>query len=128
MSDKAVITSGVVVFLAVVSFPVWQPLVAASETAAPELEYPKDESKKPCIEATEYMTANHMNLLDEWRDAVVREGHKTYTSSSGKKYEISLTQTCLSCHTDRDTFCTRCHDYADVDPECWDCHVERGGN
>ena len=128
MSDKAVIASGLVVFLAVVSFPIWQPLVSAGETAAPTLEYPEDDSKKPCIEPAEYMTANHMNLLDEWRDLVVREGRKEYTSSSGKKHAMSLTKTCLSCHTNRDTFCTRCHDYADIEPACWECHVEKGGN
>jgi hypothetical protein len=126
MSDKAVITSGLVVFLAVVSFPVWQPLVSAGEAAAPKLELPKDESA--CIEPTEYMTANHMNLLNDWRDAVVREGRKQHISTSGKKHVMSLTKTCLSCHTNRDTFCTRCHDYADVEPPCWDCHVEEGGN
>jgi len=128
MSDKAVITSGVVVFLAVVLFPVWQPLVAAGEAAAPKLEYPQDESKKQCIESKAYMKANHMNLLNAWRNAVVREGRKTYTSSTGKPYTMSLTETCLDCHSNRDAFCTRCHDYADVNPICWDCHVERGGN
>ena len=25
-------------------------------------------------------------------------------------------------------FCTKCHDYANVDPTCWDCHLEPGGN
>jgi hypothetical protein len=112
----------------VVSFPIWQPLVAAGETAAPELEYPKGESKKPCVEPTEYMKANHMNLLDAWRDAVVREGLTKYTASTGETHDMSLTRTCLSCHTNRDTFCTKCHDYADVEPTCWECHVEEGGN
>jgi hypothetical protein len=125
MSDKSAITVGLALFLAVVLFPVWQPLVAAGETAAPELELPEDASK--CIEDTDYMTTNHMELLDQWRDAVVRDGQRVYTSSSGEKHVISLTGSCMSCHSSREAFCTRCHDYADVEPTCWDCHVEPGG-
>ncbi len=69
------------------------------------------------------MRANHMRLLNDWRDLVVREGERTYTAADGKVYEISLTGTCLKCHSNKETFCDRCHDYAGVTPSCWNCHI-----
>jgi hypothetical protein len=37
---------------------------------------------------------------------------------------MSLTRTCLDCHSNKAEFCDRCHTYMAVDPYCWDCHVE----
>ena len=52
-------------------------------------------------------------------------GGNAYTASDGKKYEKSLTNTCMSCHVSRTEFCVKCHDYAAVkQPKCWDCHNE----
>jgi len=74
--------------------------------------------------ATEFMRANHMDLLDQWRDTVVRDDIRTYTSElSGKTYNMSLSDTCLDCHSQKDQFCDACHTYSAVDPYCWDCHV-----
>jgi len=42
----------------------------------------------------------------------------------GKTWDKSLSRTCMSCHTNRMQFCNECHTYVDVDPDCWDCHVE----
>jgi hypothetical protein len=73
------------------------------------------------------MAANHMDLLDQWRDSVVREGVWEYTSNAfGTKYKMSLSGTCMECHNDRETFCDRCHTFAGVEPNCWNCHVEPG--
>ena len=126
MSDKAKILAGLAGFLALVAFPLWYPLGASGDRARPELELPADE--EACVEPTEFMTANHMNLLNEWRNAVVREGQIEYAASTGAPFEMSLTKTCLGCHADRDTFCNRCHDYSGVTPTCFDCHIEPEGN
>ena len=126
MSDKGKIIGGLVVFLVLVTFPLWHPVAAGGDSAMPELEYPNDETE--CIEETEFMRANHMDMLNDWRDALVRDGITEYTSTSGQQYTMSLTGTCMDCHDDRDAFCTRCHDYSNVDPYCWDCHVEPRGN
>jgi hypothetical protein len=70
------------------------------------------------------MRASHMVLLQDWRDAVVREGVREYTTADGRTVQMSLTGTCLrACHTDKAAFCDRCHDYAHVKPSCWSCHV-----
>lgn len=78
--------------------------------------------EKQCIESAEYMRANHMKLLNEWRDQAVREGQTVYISNSGKKYEISLENGCLECHSNQEQFCDSCHTYSEVEPYCWDCH------
>jgi hypothetical protein len=126
MRDKGRIYVGLALFLVVVTFPFWNRLAHAGEIARPELALPSDATE--CVEDTEYMTANHMDLLNQWRDAVVREGGRDYTSASGRVYTMSLTGTCLDCHGDREDFCTRCHDYSNVEPPCWVCHVEPEGS
>ncbi len=127
MSDKGRIIAGLVIFVVVATFPIWYTLGAAGDVSPPDLELPEDGSQ--CVEDKEYMTANHMDLLNQWRDAVVRDGEKYYTSTmSGKRHEMSLTRTCMKCHSNRETFCDRCHDFAGVAPTCFDCHVERRGN
>ena len=89
------------------------------------MEYPANETA--CVEDTPFMRENHMDLLNQWRDSVVRDGVLEYTAASGDTYQMSLTQTCLDCHDNRDEFCTRCHDYANVTPTCWECHTTPGG-
>jgi hypothetical protein len=123
MKGKGKIIIGLVILVILVTIPLWYSLVVEGSGPPPEVELPVNETE--CVEGREFMTAHHMDLLDEWRDAVVREGKKDYTSKAyGKIYYMSLTETCLGCHTDRDTFCNRCHDYTDVHPYCFDCHLE----
>jgi hypothetical protein len=56
---------------------------------------------------------------------VVREGRRDYVSTlSGTTYDMSLSRTCMDCHSNKADFCDRCHDYLAVNPYCWDCHVE----
>lgn len=124
MSDKGKILVGLLVFIAAVTFPFWRGFIAAGEP--PEIELPAGETR--CVEDAAWMKANHMNLLDDWRDQVVREEKKIYKSTvDGAEYEMSLTRTCMGCHKQRANFCDRCHTYADVKPYCWDCHVEPKG-
>jgi hypothetical protein len=128
MGDKGKILFGLCIFVILVTFPFWSRLAAAgdSEAGRPELVYPADAIA--CVEDTPYMTVNHMNLLNEWRDDLVRNSDPEYTSfTTGETYLKSLTKTCLDCHESRDDFCTRCHDYADVQPTCWECHTTPGG-
>lgn len=122
MNDRKWIYAGLGVFVALVLFPAWYGALGSAEVRAPELELPADETA--CVESVEYMRANHPALLSTWRDALVRDGRAEYVASTGERYTISLTGTCMECHENRETFCVRCHDYADVNPTCWECHVE----
>ncbi len=128
MSDKTKILAGFAVFVAVAAFPVWNSLRASGSTARPDLELPKESSR--CVEDKAYMTANHMDLLNRWRDEVVRQELIEYSATNGQKFTKSLTGTCLSakCHSNSEKFCTRCHNYANVEPSCWNCHTVPEGS
>lgn len=126
MSDRGKIIVGLVALVLLSTIPIWYSIVVESSGPPPKVELPADATE--CVETKDFMAAHHMQLLDEWRNAVVREGKKTYTSRAyGAAYDMSLTGTCMGCHKDREAFCVRCHDYADVHPYCWDCHVEPEG-
>ena len=114
MRDRELIIGGLVVFLAVITFPVWYNLAAGSTAKPPDLKLPTAE--KACVAPTEYMRASHMDLLITWRDEVVREDNRTFKAFDGKSYTKSLTQTCMKCHSSKADFCDRCHDYAGVKP------------
>ena len=127
MNDRRAVFLGLLMLLAVVTYPFWYTLAVGVAGPRPELELPSGQSE--CVEGTQYMTAHHMELLNSWRDAVVREGRMSYTSETyGKTFDMSLTRTCLKCHGERETFCDKCHGYADVTPYCWSCHVESDGS
>ena len=79
-----------------------------------------DSSK--CIASTPYMRANHMRILNEWRKSAVREGKRLYVAPNGSRFQKSL-NTCLGCHARNRFFCFNCHTYANVKPDCWNCHL-----
>ncbi len=123
MKDKKVIITGVIIFFVIVTFPFWY----NRGKAAPQPDLvltAKAKAAKVCVRSTEYMRAEHMQLLDVWRDSVVRRGERVYVSPTGKEYSMSLTNTCLGCHSNKADFCDRCHNYASVRPYCWDCHID----
>lgn len=126
MSDRTNAGLGLVAFFAVVALPFWLSLTSEAGASAPALELPANATE--CVENIDFMSTNHMELLNDWRTAVVRNGERHYMSSGGTTYDISLTGTCLGCHENPDTFCNACHEYTDVDPKCWNCHLQPGAN
>ncbi len=125
MYDAGKIVPGLVLFLAVVTFPFWLNVANGTSSAAPKLELPKGYTR--CVEATPVMRATHMELLNRWRDLAVRHANRVFTNSNGQRYVRSLTGTCLGCHRDKKQFCDRCHGYMGVTPYCWNCHVAPKG-
>ncbi len=123
MKDKKIIISGLVIFIVIITFPFWYNRGKAAP--APELIL-TDTAKaaKECVRTTEYMRAEHMKVLDLWRHSVVRNAERIYVNSKGKEFNMSLSNTCLDCHSNKAEFCDRCHDYASVRPYCWDCHID----
>ena len=122
MYDKGMVITGLVIFVILVSFPFWYNLGKAAPVPEPVLTE-KAKAAKECVRATEFMKAEHMQLLDVWRDTAVRDGKRIYLNSEGKEFNMSLTNTCLDCHSNKADFCDKCHNYASVDPYCWDCHI-----
>ncbi len=121
MYDAGKIVPGLILFLGLVTFPMWYGVASGAPAGRPDLVVGTEE--KRCVESTEFMRASHMVLLESWRDQGVREGETEYVSADGKRHEISLTGNCLSCHTNKAEFCDRCHEYTQVKPVCWDCHL-----
>ncbi len=135
MYDTGKIITGLVIFVAIVSFPFWGSMGGSTEMPKPVVKV-----SGQCIESADYMRANHMQLLDDWRNSVVRGDSATdriYTSITyGTKHDKSLSstgsslvssgekQSCMSCHSNKEEFCDACHDYASVKPYCWTCHIE----
>jgi hypothetical protein len=124
MHDAGKIITGLLIFLVIVTSPMWYHAVTGADTRAPELKIITEDTT--CVAPTPYMRALHMDLLNEWRDDVVRRGDRNHTGLDGKLYDKSLSRTCMKCHSNKADFCDRCHDYAGVKPYCWDCHVEPG--
>jgi len=126
MNDKKTIIIGLAIFLFLFTLPIWYNLVSATSAPEPELSA-KAKAAKTCVRSKEYMVAEHMQLLDVWRDTVVRTGERTYTNPDGKHFNMSLStgeNSCLGCHVSKADFCDKCHNYASVDPYCWDCHID----
>ena len=125
MSDKSKVLAGFIIFVCIISVPFWINAGKTKEAPEPVL---SDTAKKAgsCIE--ENMAANHMQILDLWRDTVVRgTGERVYVNSKGEKFGMSLStgpDSCLGCHVSKADFCDKCHTYASVDPYCWECHID----
>jgi hypothetical protein len=122
MYDAGKIIAGLIAFLVLATFPIWYGVAGGAAAKAPD---PKIiTTEKDCVAATAYMKTNHMDMLNQWRETVVREGRREYVSPTGRKFEMSLSNTCMSCHSNKSDFCDQCHNYMGVTPYCWDCHIE----
>jgi hypothetical protein len=81
-----------------------------------------------CVEDTEFMRKNHMELLLHQRDETMHRGIRT------KKYSL---ENCLDCHAvkgddnqpvgadDPRHFCNSCHGYVAVKIDCFGCHPSK---
>jgi len=123
MNDKKLIVTGILIFVVLVTFPFW--FNRGKAAPMPELKLTdKAKAAKTCVMPTDYMRAEHMQLLDLWRHSVVRNAQRTFVNTSGQEFNMSLSNTCLDCHSNKADFCDRCHNYASVKPYCWDCHID----
>jgi hypothetical protein len=118
MYNGGKIIAGLIIFIALVTFPFYTNMGKTIEVpAAPTAE--PDELHIGDIPIGQ-MRAQHMVMLDRWRDEVVRGG-KRYITYDGDEYEKSIQNGCLSCHSKQE-FCGKCHNFAGVNPYCWNCH------
>ena len=117
---------GLIIFLGISTFPILYDLGKAAPPPEPKIDTPEIQKmvEKKCVEPKSYMKTEHMVLLDDWRDWYVREGRSIYTANDGKQYNMSLSNTCMKCHSNKKKFCDECHNYVAVTPYCWDCHIE----
>lgn len=120
---------GMVVFVLIVSAPVWLNLGKGSAAVeAPDISLDTPEiqamgANAHCIYDADYMRSHHMEILHQWKKQAIRNDNRTFVAPDGTQYEISLQNTCLKCHSNYEEFCKKCHDYNKVTPNCWNCHV-----
>ena len=97
----------------------------ASGVALPDI--PRGQGDN-CVEDTDMMRRNHMDMLEHQRDETVLSGVRN------KQYSL---RECVTCHTvegadkvpvtysSPEHFCRSCHDYAAVMIDCFQCHASR---
>ena len=69
VNERIIVFAGLALFLLAASFPFWR-------STDPE-DFPKvsmETKGDQCVAPADYMRKNHMELLETWRDSVVRDG------------------------------------------------------
>lgn len=121
MYNKGTIIIGLAIFVVLVTFPLWfNGLTAGTDMPTP---VPPPGGETQCVLPAKEMRDNHMQVLDQWRDEVLRDGGRVSVTVGGKEYRKGLQTACMQCHTNKEQFCDPCHTYASVKPYCWDCHL-----
>lgn len=102
-------------------------MIIPAHAAAPVLKPLKGKGER-CVEDTEFMRKNHMELLLHQRDETMHRGIRT------KKHSL---KECIACHaidgddgkpvssSDPKHFCQQCHTYASVKIDCFECHASK---
>lgn len=118
------IIAGLILFAGLILMPFLLNVGTAAAKPEPSLNTAAIQqlSGKTCVESAEFMKTEHMQLLNQWRDAALRDGKTVYVNSQGQSFPISLENSCLKCHSNPQQFCNSCHTYAAVKPYCWSCH------
>jgi len=141
MYDAGKIIVGLGIFVVLFTSPFWYNGAVGEPVKLRDLT-PAYAVSTQCVEDAKFMREKHMDLLNTWRNDVVRDqdrffkkdGHEVRWSDLAKgpggfrlygddKVQKSLSNTCMKCHSNYETFCLRCHQSNSVDPFCWDCHL-----
>lgn len=128
MYDGGKIITGLIIFVAIVTFPLWYNIGKTQVIPEPSLNTPiiQQLKVKKCIEPKQFMIDKHMELLNEWRNQVVRGDKDIFVNTAGQDFTMSLEDTCFHCHSNEKQFCDQCHSYVNIKPYCWECHVKPG--
>jgi hypothetical protein len=106
----------------------WAGLVVSAGVQAgvdlPQLERGKGDK---CVEDTQYMRRNHMELLKHHRDKTMHQGIRTKQHSLKGCVECHASAKSGSVAAGKDDFCAACHSYAGIKLDCWDCHATKPG-
>lgn len=95
---------------------------AAAGADKPTLERGKGEK---CVEDTDFMRRNHMELLKHQRDETMHKGIRTTTHSLKQCVACHASEKTGSVTASKEDFCMACHSYAGVKLDCWDCHATK---
>lgn len=97
---------------------------AVAGVELPKLEKGKGEK---CVEDTDFMRRNHMDLLKHQRDDTLRKGIRTTQHSLKGCVECHASSKTGSVASSKEDFCVACHIFTGTKPDCWDCHATKPG-
>ena len=123
------IIPGLIIFLGLITFPLWYNMGKAAPPPEIKFDTPviQQMAVKQCVLPKADMRTGHMQLLNDWRTQVVRNGYRVYVAADGKEYNMSLQNECMKCHSNKTQFCDQCHVYTGLKlgsvPYCWTCHI-----
>ncbi|MCI5151411.1 MAG: cytochrome C [Candidatus Electrothrix sp. MAN1_4] len=130
MYDKEKTITLLVVFVLLITFPIWYNHgdLGAVPTRDPKLPEDRAQAKEMVKYATlpndlkhppaEEMRSIHMMMLK----TIHANADAKLAELGGKKMP---TMTCFACHSKKEQFCDSCHAYAAVKtPDCWSCHQQ----
>lgn len=127
--DFKYIALGLIVFFGLLFSAVLPNLGKTVAAPDPKLDTPAIQKlaakDRKCVMPKDYMRANHMQMLVDWRESVVRDAQREFVNPEGKKFVASLSNTCLDCHSNKSQFCDQCHNYVAVTPNCFGCHLDK---
>lgn len=121
MYNGGKIIIGLIIFLALAAFPFYAKTGKPVEKPA-ELTAGTDDMHIGDVPLN-HIRAEHMKILDRWRDEVVRGGER-FTVFEDMEIEKSIQKGCLECHSKSES-CDKCHTYAGVKLYCWGCHFTK---
>jgi hypothetical protein len=91
MYDGGKIIPGLIIGLCLFLSPFGYNAIFGKDTKAPEPELTaKAKEAKQCVAPKQYMTAWHMQLLDNWRHDVVRDGKRYFNTNVDLWWDYSL--------------------------------------
>jgi hypothetical protein len=135
--DFKYIALGLLIFFGLILLPIMPNLGKTVAAPTPKLDTPAIQKlaakDRKCVESTSFMRTNHMQMLVDWREGVVRSKEaggsttddRVYVNAEGKQFLASLSNTCMDCHSNKSQFCDQCHNYVAVTPTCWGCHLDK---
>jgi len=117
-----VVSKGLLLLVVALAFAA--PVFAADSSRVPKpvIEAAKGEK---CVESTDFMRRNHMELLKHQRDETMHKGIRTRNHSLNG---------CIECHASRknnsvvgsdQNFCQSCHSYVAAKLDCFECHSSK---
>ncbi|WP_339136322.1 MAG: hypothetical protein WGN25_00330 [Candidatus Electrothrix sp. GW3-4] len=127
MYDKGQTITLLVIFVLLITFPIWynnflgdveamQPVSDNKLDGAmfQSMSFPND--AKHALSTPE-MRSTHMDMLQDIHAKAMADGYAP--EKDGKKNQMQ----CLMCHGTKEAFCDSCHAHAAVEtPDCWSCH------
>ena len=89
MYNGGKIIIGLIIFVGLVAFPFLYSGGKATAKPDPKIDTPEilkmSENERKCVESKAFMKTEHMQLLNDWRDWVVRDGTQYTQMLRGKR-------------------------------------------